>query len=239
MKCDICSSETDRKSGFILTSTEVTSSLRYWQNQLPKFKHAIASIDDPQAKADFIVEKVAQYALDPSGWLVCEPCSQLFEFNRALARESALNGQDRPDVGPGDLEMSVSTAKPVIKELTAVPTATHVPPKTKRHWQCPRCGALYVKDDDSRQLNEMLLRFGATLSGGVTCADCRTRHDIADVYSGKYDMTEEDDVVAAAIADAANTHMDEKTNTWYHNGRALAGPRRLSVARKPWWRFWL
>lgn len=79
LNCDICGAIARHGDGYVLTSSEVSASPHYWENQLPKFASVVAAIDDIQEKANFLVERIAQYALDPTGWLVCELCSTPFQ----------------------------------------------------------------------------------------------------------------------------------------------------------------
>ncbi len=240
MKCDACGFEVEQREGFVLTSSEVTASSRYWENQLPKFAIGVAAFQNVQDKTSFVVERMAEYVYDPSGWLICEPCSLLFQFDRDSARCCAMEGQDRPDAGPADLETAVIAARDAIECLCreVEPGGEGDPVATKAHWQCTRCGALYVKDPDGRATSELVLEAGGMISGGITCADCRTRYSMADVYSGRFDMREDDALVAAAISDPGNVTSDPVTKTWYYKGLPLKGPSPANAPRSRWWQFW-
>lgn len=244
-KCDICSTETDVRAGYILTTTEVTSSERYWRNQLPKFRTIVLGLDGLQSKQNFLVERIAEYASDSSDWLVCEPCSQLFNFDRQEARRCALQGERRISAGPAEIEAAVRVARPVIEQLCNSPAEPLTTPRQlKKYWQCIECGMIYAKDEDSRQVAEFFLESsgGGNISGGITCSKCRTRYEATKIYRGDYDMMEDDALMDQVIADSNNAEFDAFTKTWSYKGKMIRGPASVGLKqtskKKRRWQFW-
>ena len=87
----------------------------------------------------------------------------------------------------------------------------------KKYWKCSGCGSVMFKKETTRQLVEM----GAGVSGGETCAECHTRHDAKDIYSGKFDFTCDESLIDQMIADPENAQGDAQTKTWTYKGQVI------------------
>lgn len=240
--CDICGTATPVGDGYVLTSAEVSASERYWRNQLPKYRPMILGLDNLEAKEKYLVERVVKCASDPTDWLVCEPCGQLFSFDRPEARHSALRGVKRASEGSADVQAALEAARPVIHHLCSTPVEPGLSSeKTRKYWQCGACGTFYPKGEE-REMIERSLQACLDVAGGVTCSVCRTRYEVADVYSGKFDMREDDDVIDRMVAEPHNVSFNKAAKTWSYKGRAIRGAATTASAQaaesRRWWRFW-
>ena len=53
---------------------------------------------------ELLGRNIAIMAGQPTGWLVCEKCSGMFEFNKVMAKEFAAKKANPPGCGPVDYE---------------------------------------------------------------------------------------------------------------------------------------
>lgn len=92
MLCDVCNSELDLASGYILSNRQVALSERYWEYALKSNQglFGLFMLDEGQTLAAFD-ERLRMRAADRSAWAVCESCSEYFVFDRDEARAHALN----------------------------------------------------------------------------------------------------------------------------------------------------
>ncbi len=105
--CDVCSKNMDWSDGYAQTTTQVTTNEESWRFVLTRH-----SFDD-----ELLLIYVQQQAKQRSGWLVCESCSKLFEFNRQQAREYAKHQVDPPDGGPADVQYVAAAAAKAWEKL--------------------------------------------------------------------------------------------------------------------------
>jgi hypothetical protein len=87
--CDVCSEFTEFKDGYALTTREIVLNPEYWLFQ----------IQQHDLEEDVLSHLIEPRACQRSGWLVCESCSLLFEFDRAKARACAERQIDPPGSG--------------------------------------------------------------------------------------------------------------------------------------------
>ena len=88
--CDICSESMNFADGYALTTKQVTTNEGYWLFMLEHH-----TFDD-----DLLAMYVQQQAMQQSGWLVCESCSRLFNFDRQRAKDYASRQVDPLGSGP-------------------------------------------------------------------------------------------------------------------------------------------
>jgi hypothetical protein len=106
--CDICNRHTSHEESYLLTTTQVVSSLGYWQDMLIK-NPQIHNHDPEGAHWAFAVAKVCEYR---TPWQLCEQCMTLFDsVNKDLARQYSVKNSRPPGTGPAN------------KTLGAIPAA--------------------------------------------------------------------------------------------------------------------
>lgn len=93
--CDICSRGVNPSDCYALTTREVTTNYKYWLYML----ETNTTFDD-----ELLAMAVQQQAMQQSGWLVCESCSDMFDFDKNLARDYARRMVDPPGSGPVDVQ---------------------------------------------------------------------------------------------------------------------------------------
>jgi hypothetical protein len=93
----------------------------------------------------------------------------------------------------------------------------------KRHWQCPKCASIYIKEN----IQMMVVENGGYIAGTNRCYKCMESYDAMDVYGGKLDMSAPDDLVSKAINDSQNTSFNYNDFTWYYMGSPLYGPASI------------
>ncbi|MFI5364225.1 MAG: ankyrin repeat domain-containing protein [Candidatus Binatia bacterium] len=98
-KCDVCSAETRFVDAYALTTREVTCNTNYWKYLMKKDAQAFRFGGNELLKR-FAIAQAGQ----STGWLICEKCSGLFEFNKAVAKEYAAKEATPPNCGPVDYE---------------------------------------------------------------------------------------------------------------------------------------
>lgn len=98
--CDVCSKSLDFADGYALSTTQVAGSVSYWEYMLDN-----NSFDD-----GLLMMYVQQQAVQRTGWLLCEPCSSRFDFDRSLARDHARRQANPPGNGPADVSRVAAAA---------------------------------------------------------------------------------------------------------------------------------
>jgi hypothetical protein len=112
--CDVCSKPLDPTAAYALTTDQVTTDERYWDYMLKA--HSFS--DD-----EVLNMYVQQQAMQRTGWLVCEPCSGSFNFDRSTARSYASRMQDPPGSGPADVQkVAVAAARAWKKKHGQLPS---------------------------------------------------------------------------------------------------------------------
>src|ERR1017187_1060955 len=109
--CDVCSAKTRFADAYALTTREVTTSVKYWKYVMKKEEEVFR-----RGGPEFLVHFVNRQASSPTGWLVCEECSGMFEFNKAIAREYAIRETTPPNSGPVDI-MEPGTAALIAQSI--------------------------------------------------------------------------------------------------------------------------
>ncbi|MCA9392849.1 MAG: hypothetical protein KC900_01485 [Candidatus Omnitrophica bacterium] len=122
-----------------------------------------------------------------------------------------LSGAEREMRRP----VKTGKSKPLVQHTAMKATADK---SAKKYWKCRSCGTILFKKDTIAELAQIP---EITVSGGVTCSECRTRHDARDVYAGKYDFRSDDSVIEQMINDPANAEGDPVTGTWTYKGKAI------------------
>ena len=95
--------------------------------------------------------------------------------------------------------------------------------KQSGYWQCQGCGAICAKDKLS--IAEFFLSTASTVMGGRTCEVCGTRHEVADISSGKFDMHAPDTLIASAMQDRKNSMWDASARVWKYKRQPLPGSK--------------
>jgi len=112
--CDICNKTMEWQDGYILTTSEVTTKEAYWEKMLKEAYPFF--LNDPTG--DDYALLVRQMAGQASGWLVCESCSGLFDFDHDKAKSYAREQKaDPPSAGPVKYELAALAAGNAYKKL--------------------------------------------------------------------------------------------------------------------------
>lgn len=98
--CDVCSKSLDFSDGYALTTRQVAGDEAYWAFML----------DQPGMSEDILPMYAQQQAMQRSGWLLCESCSQKFSFDKSVARDCAQRQVDPPGSGPIDWQVAAGAA---------------------------------------------------------------------------------------------------------------------------------
>jgi hypothetical protein len=101
----------------------------------------------------------------------------------------ALMGPADPHRERYDPDAASSTSKPSAARYQA-PASTRSSAESgsmEPYWQCPECGVVLEKKQDTMAIVGQALRRGGVVSGRASCASCGAGFAIADVYGGRYD----------------------------------------------------
>lgn len=89
--CDVCGKEVRLPGGYCLTTTQIVSSPGQWRQYYKMHEIEAASLEifsyedfcrtQPQRRTIFLV------ASNPSPWMVCEICIDLFDVDKEVARD--------------------------------------------------------------------------------------------------------------------------------------------------------
>jgi hypothetical protein len=93
MKCDICNRAIDWADGFVLTTEQVVYNQKYWEFALT---HAWASYHNQDPDGENFYPVIERAAAQSTGWLVCEKCSTMFDFDRHVAKKYAIDQVTHP-----------------------------------------------------------------------------------------------------------------------------------------------
>lgn len=105
--CDVCNRNLSWENGFVLTTNQVATSESYWEQA---FTGAWAYTHDIDPAGDTVAMLAQQQAGQSSGWLICEPCSRMFSFDKEQARGAAhRHDSSPPGAGPAPV-LSVARA---------------------------------------------------------------------------------------------------------------------------------
>jgi len=84
------------EDGYVLSTRQAATSEAYWEFV---FAHRWSSIHDIDPFGGTVAMLTYQQAGQSTGWLVCESCIQLFDVNRAVAKEYARSAASSPSPG--------------------------------------------------------------------------------------------------------------------------------------------
>ncbi|OEU66714.1 MAG: hypothetical protein BA863_03820 [Desulfovibrio sp. S3730MH75] len=109
-KCDICGTYVEWSDGYLLTTAEVVLNHSYWEYLFGAMPVVHAS---PEEQNDRYIGIVKKCSSDPSGWLVCPKCSNMFNFDRKKARQYAIKvrGSRHPESAQVDFNEAWQYAK--------------------------------------------------------------------------------------------------------------------------------
>jgi hypothetical protein len=113
--CDSCSADLERATGYFLTTSEVVQSEAYWTR---RFRSIVAmSSELSELVGDSIEFDTSMFEQDllivtgdRTPWCICEECSELFVFDRDLARKHAVENTRPPGTGPVARSLAVGYA---------------------------------------------------------------------------------------------------------------------------------
>jgi len=112
-KCDICSKEVEKDTGYLLSTSEVTGEKKYWEFVFLIYPEQVQAIGvDGKKLISFVIERSG----DPGSWLVCEKCIPLFSVDKLNARkmyqeQQKVNGSlASRQFGPAEWEKSLTAA---------------------------------------------------------------------------------------------------------------------------------
>jgi|GEM_PF-2829424 transcription elongation factor Elf1 len=220
--CDICGFETTLQNSYLLSTKDVASSMNYWEQQLSRFAPIVRQMNNEQEKINILHNEIKRITDDDSSWLVCEACSNKFNFDKEKARERALNPDALVNDKKCNYEETVKFITPLIEKICAVESSSFLTEKeTKKYWQCLNCGGVFFKKD--REMNEFFLKTGSVM-GGITCGSCHTRYNLEDIYKGKYDMYADDEIIDEMFANPSEVNSDNNTKTYFFRGQIIKGP---------------
>ncbi|MBU0705375.1 MAG: tetratricopeptide repeat protein [Chloroflexi bacterium] len=131
-KCDICNAAINEPEGYLLTTTQVVRSPRFWLDYYRRHQAKLAAMDIPSydaflnsSECTTMTERIAQ---DATPWLVCKQCVHLFEVDQQQAwvyvRHWWESGRTftPPGIGPAPLSEVKLEEEPMVVEEEAIPT---------------------------------------------------------------------------------------------------------------------
>ena len=138
-KCDICNAAISEPEGYLLTTTQVVRSPRFWLDYYRRHQAKLATMDISSydtflnsSECATLTERIAQ---DGTPWLVCRQCVHLFEVDQQQAwvyvRHWWESGRTftPPGIGPAPLSEVRLEEEPTIAAEEVTPTPA---PKKKR-----------------------------------------------------------------------------------------------------------
>lgn len=100
--CDVCNTSINWTDGYVLATKDVATSPSYWDYAFRNQWSYTHGIDET---GDTVSMLAMQQAAQSDGWLICESCSCLFQFDRASAKQYAKRQSAKPPgVGPCDVQ---------------------------------------------------------------------------------------------------------------------------------------
>jgi hypothetical protein len=123
--CDVCNNATSWSEGYVLSTKEVAGNQQYWEHA---FTHQWSYTHGMDPTGDTVGILATQQAGQSDGWLVCESCSQSFQFNRGNARQFAQRRNSHPPgSGPCNVQLvALAAAKAWQKLYGTWPTSIEV-----------------------------------------------------------------------------------------------------------------
>lgn len=114
--CGVCNKEMNWKDGYVLSTCQVLTTEAYWEFA---FTHQWSYTRTTDQNGDSVAILVSMQARAMS-WLVCETCSNLFSFNRRIAKDYAKRQSLFPpdlDTGNQNLGLAALAAAKAWKKL--------------------------------------------------------------------------------------------------------------------------
>lgn len=91
--CDVCNSDFDPASGYIISNRTVATSQSYWQDAIERNQRIWGAFFTREDEFVSVFDQLVRArAADTTAWAVCEACSELFVFDRDEARAHARKG---------------------------------------------------------------------------------------------------------------------------------------------------
>ncbi|HET9912541.1 MAG TPA: hypothetical protein VFQ13_11670 [Anaerolineales bacterium] len=113
--CDVCNNPLDWDQAYVLTTKQVVLSQAYWEFA---FRHQWSYVHGLDPEGAILAGLVQQASAQTTGWAVCESCSRLFNFDRTVARQYALQRMSHiPGSGSVDASAAAQPAAEVWKRL--------------------------------------------------------------------------------------------------------------------------
>jgi hypothetical protein len=97
---DVCSRGVETGTAYILRTAEIVSAPRYWEQNFKTLQEL-----GQEVTGGTVLQLVNQLSAMSSPWIVCDRCIELFEVDRATARERASTYWSKgktPAGGAGD-----------------------------------------------------------------------------------------------------------------------------------------
>ena len=106
--CDVCSSGLRTGSGYILRTGDVVSSPRYWEHSFKQVQEMGGAVSGA-----LVIRAVGEMSQKQSPWIICDGCIDLFDADRAPARDRATKywaTGETPTGGAGDQNAALQAA---------------------------------------------------------------------------------------------------------------------------------
>jgi hypothetical protein len=88
MKCDVCNIDMKAIEGYVLTTSQVATSEAYWTHQIETLRRVFPRALGATELERQLPGRIQFVTFQTGAWLICEECSELFVFDRAIARPS-------------------------------------------------------------------------------------------------------------------------------------------------------
>ena len=113
--CDVCDKEMNYKDGYVLSTNQVVTTKAYWKFVLTHQWAYFHELDPDDPTLAITIERQTNQS---TGWLVCEKCSTLFDFDRGVGKNHAqMHSTAPPGNGPANPQLVESAAASVWMEL--------------------------------------------------------------------------------------------------------------------------
>lgn len=143
-KCDICNAAINEPDGYLLTTTQVVRSPRFWLDYYRRHQEELAAMDIPSydtflnsSACTTMTERVAR---DATPWLVCKQCTHLFEVDQQQAWIYVQHWWESgraftpPGTGPALLSEVKLEEEPMVVEEEAIPTPAPEKRERRKSW---------------------------------------------------------------------------------------------------------
>ncbi len=147
-KCDICNAAMNEPEGYLLTTTQVVRSPRFWLDYYRRHQAKLAAMDISSYDAFLnspacatLTERIAQ---DATPWLVCKQCVHLFEVDQQQAWVYARHWWESggtftpPGIGPAPISEIRLEEEPTVVEDEIIPIPALKEKRERRKARPPR-----------------------------------------------------------------------------------------------------